>query len=143
MANEFESLSLLGLCRADGDISSGRTKGRFKMSWDQSLGGPATGLDGNSISNASVHSIGGAHASPNPSGHLDAMVSRRKGKEREGEKADERSKTNRVFTDTVIRLDGRERALPRPTRCKISVAVTLVTADVSFKMTLFSNELIT
>ena len=53
------------------------------MSWDQSLGGPATRLDGNSISNASVHSVGGAHASPNPSGHLDAMVSRRKGKERE------------------------------------------------------------
>ena len=49
---------------------------------------------------------------------MDAMVSRRKGMR---ERADERSKTNRVFTDTVIRLDGRERAFPNPTRCKFSV----------------------
>ena len=52
-------------------------------------------------------------------------------------RADERSKTNRVFTDTVIRLDGRERALPRPTRCKFSVSVvTLLSRDVSYKMIL-------
>ena len=65
---------------------------------------------------------------------MDAMVSRRKGMR---ERADERSKTNRVFTDTVIRLDGRERALPRPTRCKFSVSVvTLLSRDVSYKMIL-------
>ena len=129
--------SLLCLFRVDRDISSGRTRGRFKTRWDPSLSEPATRPGGNSRSNASVHSVGGAHASPNPSGHLDAMVSRRKGKEREREKADERSKTNRVFTDTVIRLDGRERALPNPTRCKFSVSVvTLLSRDVSYKMIL-------